>query len=247
APRYESGLDLHHVGNKLPSLPHIEMTIACLRSRGAQVEQRGDCNWVVEAGEIAGREVVIEPDLSNAGPVLAAALVTGGEVTIPRWPSETTQVGKLFEDYLAQMGAEVTNSGGELTVRGTGIIRGIDADLSGAGELTPTIAAVAALADSPSRLTGIAHLRGHETDRIAALVAEINGIGGLANELEDGIAISPANLQGGLWHTYADHRMATAGAIIGLTVPGIEVEDISVTTKTLPEFSNLWQQMLESN
>jgi 3-phosphoshikimate 1-carboxyvinyltransferase len=247
APRYESGLDLHHVGNKLPSLPHIEMTIACLRARGAQVEQRGDSNWVVEAGEIAGREVVIEPDLSNAGPFLAAALVTGGEVTIPRWPSETTQVGKLFEDYLAQMGAEVTNSGGELTVRGTGIIRGIDADLSGAGELTPTIAAVAALADSPSRLTGIAHLRGHETDRIAALVAEINGIGGLASELEDGIAISPANLQGGLWHTYADHRMATAGAIIGLTVPGIEVEDISVTTKTLPEFSNLWQQMLESN
>ena len=246
AARYDHGLELEHIGQQLPSMPHIEMTISCLRERGVEAMQIDERNWVVKPGPIAGRDLTIEPDLSNAGPFLAAALVTGGEVSISRWPGETTQVGKLFESYLSQMGAEVELVGDVLTVRGTGKILGIEADLSEAGELTPTIAAVAALAQTPSVLTGISHLRGHETDRISALVAEINGIGGLAQELEDGISITPANLQGGLWHTYEDHRMATAGAIIGLRVPGIEIEDISVTSKTLPGFEKLWAEMLVS-
>ena len=244
AARFQNGLTLTHSGAHLPSMPHIEMTVETLRNRGVEVDQISEATWRVKPGEISGSEVQIEPDLSNAGPFLAAALVANGTVSIPNWPERTTQVGSQFVDLLARMGAEVSLSGGTLTVSGTGTISGIDVDLSEAGELTPTIAALAALASTPSRLTGIAHLRGHETDRIAALVAEINGLGGVASELEDGIAISPAELSGGLWHSYEDHRMATAGAIIGLRVAGVEIDDIATTSKTLPDFAGMWEKML---
>ena len=244
AARFQSGLTLSHTGATLPSIPHIEMTLATLTGRGVSASQTSASSWRVEPGEIAGARVQIEPDLSNAGPFLAAALVTGGTVRIPNWPSETTQVGADFARLLGEMGAEVSLSQGTLTLTGTGTINGIDADLSAAGELTPTIAAIAALASTPSRLTGIAHLRGHETDRIAALVAEINSLGGIATELEDGIAISPGNLSGGTWHSYEDHRMATAGAIIGLVIQGVVVDDIATTSKTLPDFVGMWEKML---
>lgn len=244
--RYEKGLLIHHSGESVPSLPHIDMTLVCLAQRGVSAKSAGESSWRVEPGEIAGIEVEIEPDLSNAGPFLAAALVTDSQVNIP-WPENTTQVGDQFRKLLTEMGAEVEYKNKQLSVRGTGKILGIQADLSEAGELVPTIAAIAALASTPSELTGISHLRGHETDRLAALVAEINGIGGRAIELADGIKIEPSKLTGGLWKTYEDHRMATAGAIIGLRVAGIEIQDISVTSKTMPNFSQLWQEMLESN
>lgn len=244
--RYEKGLLIHHSGESVPSLPHIDMTLACLAQRGVSAKSAGESSWRVEPGAIAGIEIEIEPDLSNAGPFLAAALVTDSQVNIP-WPENTTQVGDQFRKLLSEMGAEVEYKNKQLSVRGTGKILGIQADLSEAGELVPTIAAIAALASTPSELTGISHLRGHETDRLAALVAEINGIGGRAIELADGIKIEPSKLTGGLWKTYEDHRMATAGAIIGLRVAGIEIQDISVTSKTMPNFSQLWQEMLESN
>ncbi len=247
APRFEQGLTLSHVGEHVPSLPHIDMTLKCLQERNISAHATSETSWEVKPGEIAGAEVEIEPDLSNAGPFLAAALVTGSEVRVDGWPTSTTQVGDEFRNLLNQMGAEVSLSGSTLTVRGTGQILGIKVDMSKAGELVPTIAAIAALASSSSEITGIAHLRGHETDRIKALVTEINRIGGHAEELEDGIAITPAKLSGGMWHTYADHRMATAGAIIGLRVPGIEIEDIGVTSKTMPEFPSLWLKMLAGN
>jgi 3-phosphoshikimate 1-carboxyvinyltransferase len=120
----------------------------------------------------------------------------------------------------------------------------VDIDLHDAGELTPTVAALAALAGGPSVLRGIAHLRGHETDRLAALRTELNGLGGDVTETEDGLAIRPAPLHGGDWHAYADHRMATAGAIIGLMVPGVRVDDIATTAKTIPDFPGLWNGML---
>lgn len=244
--RYEQGLLIHHSGESVPSLPHIDMTLVCLAQRGVDAQRVSNSSWRVEPGAIAGIEVEIEPDLSNAGPFLAAALVTDSKVIIP-WPENTTQVGDQFRKLLTEMGAEVEYKNKQLSVRGTGKILGIQADLSEAGELVPTIAAIAALASTPSELTGISHLRGHETDRLAALVAEINGIGGRAIELADGIKIEPSKLTGGLWKTYEDHRMATAGAIIGLKVAGIEIQDISVTSKTMPNFSQLWQEMLESN
>lgn len=247
APRFEQGLTLSHVGEHVPSLPHIDMTLKCLQERNISAHATSETSWEVKPGEIAGAEVEIEPDLSNAGPFLAAALVTGSEVRVDGWPTSTTQVGDEFRNLLSQMGAEVFLTGSTLTVKGTGQILGINVDMSKAGELVPTIAAIGALATTPSEITGISHLRGHETDRIKALVTEINRIGGSAQELEDGIAITPAKLSGGMWHTYADHRMATAGAIIGLRVPGIEIEDISVTRKTMPEFPSLWLKMLAGN
>ncbi|MFY8050711.1 MAG: 3-phosphoshikimate 1-carboxyvinyltransferase [Aquiluna sp.] len=247
APRFKQGITLSHVGEHVPSLPHIDMTLKCLQERNISAHATSETSWEVKPGEIAGAEVEIEPDLSNAGPFLAAALVTGSEVRVDGWPTSTTQVGDEFRNLLSQMGAEVSLSGSTLRVRGTDQILGIKVDMSKAGELVPTIAAIAALASTSSEITGIAHLRGHETDRIKALVTEINRIGGHAEELEDGIAITPAKLSGGVWHTYADHRMATAGAIIGLRVPGIEIEDIRVTSKTMPEFPSLWLKMLAGN
>lgn len=243
AARFDEGLELTHSGKSVPSMPHIDMTLQCLKQRGVRAEQISSTTWKVDPGAIEGREVRIEPDLSNAGPFLAAALVAGGEVRT-YWPSRTSQVGDQYRELLRAMGAEVIFEGETLTVRGSGVIQGIERDLSEAGELVPTIAALAALAQTPSKLTGIAHLRGHETDRLKALVTEINSLGGDAEELEDGILIKPASLHGGVWKTYEDHRMATAGAIIGLRVPGVEIEDIDVTSKTMPKFATLWLKML---
>jgi 3-phosphoshikimate 1-carboxyvinyltransferase len=250
AARYEKGLTLRHNGEHLPSMPHIEMTLDCLRKRGVKVSSSEPAVWRVEPGPISGghgstNAVAIEPDLSNAGPFLAAAMVAGGRVFIQGWPDSTTQVGDEFDGILQQMGAKITRTNGGLSIEGTGQIHGIDIDLSIGGELTPVIAALAALADSPTVIHGVAHLRGHETDRLAALAAEINRIGGIARETADGLEIDPSdNLHGALWKTYEDHRMATAGAIIGLRVPGIEIEDISTTSKTMPDFDKLWLNIL---
>ena len=244
AARFKNGLTLNHVGDSLPSMPHIDMTIDTLAKRGVKVSKLSDSSWRIEPGEIAGRTVEIEPDLSNAGPFMAAALVAGGTVTIENWPASTTQVGNDFVSLLTQMGGELSRTGTAMSVTGTGEINGIEIDLSSSGELTPVIAALAALANSKSVISGVAHLRGHETNRLKALVDEINSIGGKAIETQDGLTIEPADLRGGTWKTYGDHRMATAGAIIGLRVPGIEVEDISVTSKTMPGFESLWVKML---
>lgn len=244
AARFEQGLTLRHEGEHLPSMPHIEMTLDTLAKRGVKVSSPAPAVWRVEPGPISGGEVAIEPDLSNAGPFLAAAMVAGGSVTISGWPESTTQVGDEFDGILQKMGAKITRGFEGLTIIGDGQIHGIDIDLSIGGELTPVIAALAALADSPTRITGVAHLRGHETDRLAALAAEINGIGGVCRETEDGLEIEPGDLHGGVWHTYEDHRMATAGAIIGLRVKGIVVEDITTTSKTMPDFAELWAGML---
>ncbi|WP_017613548.1 3-phosphoshikimate 1-carboxyvinyltransferase [Nocardiopsis salina] len=243
AARFEKGLRLRHDGPPVPSQPHLDMTVEMLRAAGVTVET-GEDEWRVEPGAIRVSEIPVEPDLSNAAPFLAAALVTGGAVTVADWPEHTTQAGDALRSLLARMGGEVARDGGDLTVYGTGKIRGIDADLHDVGELTPTIAALAALADTPSRLTGVAHLRRHETDRIAALAAEITRLGGHAEELEDGLVIEPCPLHGGVFHSYDDHRMATSGAVLGLAVPGIEVEDIATTRKTLPDFPGLWSEAL---
>lgn len=245
AARFENGLTLTHRGEHLPSMPHIEMTLDCLAKRGVKVSTPGEAIWRIEPGPISGGNLTIEPDLSNAGPFLAAAMVAGGSLTIRDWPTSTTQVGDEFDGILQQMGAVISRDERGLTITGTGSIHGIDIDLSIGGELTPVIAALAAIADSPTVIRGVAHLRGHETDRLAALAAEINRIGGIARETEDGLEIDPSsNLHGAIWQTYEDHRMATAGAIIGLRVPGIQIEDVSVTSKTMPTFAAMWHEIL---
>jgi len=244
APRFTNGLRLRHTGERLPSLPHIEMTIACLVARGVVVETPEPGLWIVPAAEIQALDVDIEPDLSNAAPFLIAAVVAGGSVTIENWPDATTQVGADLEHLLPRFGATVTRTAHSLTVTGGGPVMGVDLDLSAGGELAPALVALAALSAQPSRITGIGHLRGHETDRLAALVADINGLGGAVTELDDGLAIEPRALHGGPWGAYEDHRMATAGAIIGLVTPGVAVDDIGTTAKTLPQFPELWAAML---
>ena len=245
APSFENGIVATHKGGQLPSMPHIEMTVDMLRSFGAQVEVNSAAqSWSVKSGKLHGQELVIEPDLSNAAPFLSLAMVCGGSVTIAHWPKSTTQPGDQLRSIFRQMGATISMDERGLTLTGTGVIHGIDIDLHDVGELTPSIAAVAALADSPSHLRGIAHLRLHETDRLAALTREINALGGNVVEEESALHITPAPLHGGVFHTYDDHRLATAGAVIGLAVPGIEVENIATTRKTLPDFPGLWSSLL---
>ena len=242
--RFEHGLHLTHSGERLPSLPHIEMTIEVLRARGVDVSTPNVGEWIVAPGQLAGRTVDIEPDLSNAAPFLCAALVAGGSVTITGWPETTTQVGADLAQLLPLFGAVVTRAGDRLTVTGGEHIVGVDLDLSAGGELACTLVALAALASTPSTITGIGHIRHHETDRLAALATEINRLGGKVTELPDGLRIEPAPLHGGQWLSYDDHRMATAGALIGLAVPGVEVENIGTTAKTLPQFPELWHAMI---
>ncbi|MFC6081632.1 3-phosphoshikimate 1-carboxyvinyltransferase [Sphaerisporangium aureirubrum] len=244
APRFAKGVIVRHDGPPVPSMPHIEMTTAMLRAAGVSVDDTEPDIWRVEPGPIAAHDVTVEPDLSNAAPFLGAAAITGGGVTVPGWPEHTTQPGDALRGLLADMGATVTRGPEGLTVSGGGGLTGIDADLHDVGELTPSVAALAALADSPSTLRGVAHLRGHETDRLAALATEINGLGGDVTETEDGLVIRPRPLRAGVFRSYADHRMATAGAMIGLAVPGVQVEDIATTAKTLPEFARMWALML---
>ncbi|WP_434019678.1 3-phosphoshikimate 1-carboxyvinyltransferase [Paraoerskovia sediminicola] len=244
AARFDQGLVLRHTGRTLPSLPHIEMTVAVLRDAGVAVDDSRDAIWQVAPGPIAARDLQVEPDLSNAAPFLAAALIVGGRVSVTGWPTSTTQPGALLPDLLTRMGGAAELRDGVLTVTGSGEIHGIDVDLRAAGELAPNIAALAALAGSPSRLRGIAHLRGHETDRLAALATEITRLGGRCEQTSDGLVITPRPLHGAVFRTYHDHRMATSGAMLGLRVPGVQVEDVATTAKTLPGFTGLWDRML---
>lgn len=244
--RYEQGLTIRHTGAAVPSQPHIDMTIAMLAEHGVTVTTPEPNTWHVASQPIRAIDCTIEPDLSNAAPFLAAALVTRGSVTIADWPTRTTQPGDWLRDLLQQMGAVITLDHHGLTATMHEEILGIDVDLHDVGELTPTIAALAALASTPSHLHGIAHLRGHETDRLKALVHEINHLGGDATETPDGLRIRPTMLHAGRFSTYHDHRMATAGAIIGLRVRGISVENIETTAKTLPGFADRWHSLLST-
>ena len=250
APRMRNGLTITHIGESLPSMPHIDMTIAMLKERGVRVNKVDEKSWSVRPGAIQGIRSLIEPDLSNAAPFLGAAMIAGGSVTIRDWPKSTTQPGDQLREILTVMGAEISRKRGgnsqaeDLTITGTGAIHGIDIDLHDVGELTPSIAAIALLADSPSHLRGIGHLRLHETDRLDAISREFNNLGGNVIAHEDSIEIFPAKLHGGTFHTYEDHRLATAAAMIGLKVPEIEVENIATTSKTFPDFVGLWSAML---
>jgi 3-phosphoshikimate 1-carboxyvinyltransferase len=243
---FTEGLTIVHTGESVPSAPHIAMTISMMRDAGVDVDDSKTNSWRVAAGPIAARHWTIEPDLSNAVPFLAAAVVSGGNVRVTGWPQTSIQpVDDIFA-ILEKLGAVVRQGGSHLEVQGAQSYSGFDVDLHDVGELTPAVAALAALASegSISQLSGIAHLRGHETDRLAALSAEINRLGGRCEETPDGLRITSQPLHGGVWQSYADHRMATAGAIVGLRVPGVEVEDIGTTAKTLPDFPQLWADML---
>ena len=245
--RYERGVDVRHVGKPVPSLPHIDMTVAMLRAQGVAVDD-GDANrWAVAPGPVAAVDHLVEPDLSNAAPFLGLAAVSGGSVTVRDWPRATTQAVDALRGILAEMGCAVSFVDEGLRVEGTGALHGLDVDLHDVGELAPAVAALCALAGSPSHLRGIAHIRGHETDRLAALAAELGGLGADVTEHPDGLEIRPAPLHGGVFHTYADHRMAHAGVIVGAGVDGVLVEDVATTGKTFPDFAGFWSGLLRAN
>jgi 3-phosphoshikimate 1-carboxyvinyltransferase len=244
AARYDEGVEISHVGERpVPNAPHVAMTVAMLAERGVNlsVEPR---RWTVQPGPIAAGEIRVEPDLSSAAPFLAAAVVTAGEVTVRDWPATSTQPGGLLPDLLTRFGATTSLDGEGLVVRGTGTVTGAVLDLRDAGELTPVLVAIAAVATSPSRFTGIDYLRGHETDRLAALAREINRLGGDVRELDDGLEVIPKPLQGNVFSTYDDHRMAMAAAVLGLVVPGLQVENVATTEKTFPDFAGAWEAQI---
>jgi 3-phosphoshikimate 1-carboxyvinyltransferase len=243
---FDQGIVVSHVGPRLPSAPHLKMTVHMLRAAGAGVDDSTPDVWSVEPSRLDGRAWTIEPDLSGAAPFLAAAMVTGGSVTVPDWPFSTTQPGDQLRDLLTAMGATVTVDRRGLTLTGPGQVRGLDADLSDVSELTPVLAALATLADSPSRLRGVSHIRTHETDRLSALTRELGRLGAEIVEFEDGLEIRPRPMHGVRFETYADHRMAHAGAVIGLAVPGVVLTDVACTSKTMPEFPHLWAALVQS-
>ncbi len=245
APATKEGITVKNIGGSIPSLPHIEMTIAMLREKGVEVLIREN-EWTVKPAIMNGGDQVIEPDLSNAAPFIGAAMISGGTIVIRDWPRNTTQPGDQLRQILTRMGAQVEFRGEDLAVTGNHI-HGIDIDLHDIGELTPSIAALCLFADSPSYLRGIAHLRTHETDRLTALATEINNLGGEIVEEPSALRIFPQPLHAGVFHTYDDHRLATAGAMIGLRVKGVEVENIETTRKTLPDFPSAWNELLNGN
>jgi len=241
--RFADGLTIRHRGGDLPSRPHVAMTVAMLRARGVVVEEPEPDTWVVAPGRIRGVQEAIEPDLTNAATFLAAALVTRGRITTA-WPEESVQPGDALLGVLSEFGATISWSGDQVTVDGTGGVRGAAIDLHEVSEITCVAAALATLASGPSRITGVGHIRGHETDRLAALEAELNRLGGCVAQTADGLRVLPTRLHGGWFSTHADHRLAHAGALIALAVPGVRLDDVGCTTKTLPDFVGLWSRML---
>ncbi len=244
APLMKQGLKIKNVGKNLPSKPHIEMTIAMLAQYGAVVDTSIANQWSVVPTKLSGVDLVIEPDLSNAAVFMAAPILCGGEVIIKDWPRKTTQPGDQLRQIFSEMGGVIDFVDQGLRVRSSGQIRGIDIDLGDVGELTPVIAALACFANSPSHLRGIGHLRLHETDRLSALKSELTALGAEVIEEESALRIHPKPMKSGVFHTYEDHRLATAGALIGLAVDGVEVENIETTKKTITDFPALWSQLL---
>jgi 3-phosphoshikimate 1-carboxyvinyltransferase len=249
--RFDAGILVGHRGRPVPSIPHIEMTCRMLADHGAtvttDVADRTDAQWRVEPGPLRPVSRLVEPDLSNAAPFLAAALVTGGRVVIRGWPTDSVQPSQQLLAVLQDMGGATRFVAEGLEVSGTGPIGAINADLRDVGELVPTITALCALADGPSRLTGIGHISGHETDRLTSLADQVNRLGGDVRASSDRLEIHPRRLRGGRWATYHDHRMATTGAIIGLVVPGVRVENIATTAKTFQQFPQVWSEMVGDN
>ncbi|MCH7230452.1 3-phosphoshikimate 1-carboxyvinyltransferase [Glycomyces sp. L485] len=245
APRFENGLDLRHIGDRpVPSRPYLDMVVQMLRQAGAEVDDSEGNRWKVAPGELSGREWVIEPDLQNAAPFLCAAVVVGGHLTVEDWPTETTQAGDKIRDILVEMGSRVEWTRGGLTVVGSPSTLSVDLDLADASELTPSLAALFGVSRGTSSIRGVAHIRGHETDRIAALVRELTKLGAEVVEYDDGLKVTARATRPMTWETYADHRMAHAGAITGLVTPDFSVSDVACTSKTWPDFASVWEQAI---
>lgn len=251
APRYPKGLRLRHTGRDLPSRPHIDMTITMLAARGVAVNQIGQDEWLVSPSRVEALDEQIEPDLTNAAVFLAAGILSRGSLGVAAWPVHTTQAGQQIRQILTAMGADVSLVNGVLTARWTGPLRAGRFDLHDASELTPVVAALCLFAEGVSEITGISHIRGHETDRLHALAQEIGSLGGRSEELPDGLAIhgvgeDEARLRPSRpLRSYGDHRIAHFAALVGLRVGSIRVDDMDAVAKTMPDFPRYWAKLFE--
>jgi 3-phosphoshikimate 1-carboxyvinyltransferase len=232
APSMPHGLVLD-VSTELVAAPYIEMTVAVMRDFGAEVE-----GFAVRAGRYVAREYAVEPDASAASYFFAAGAITGRPVTVPV-PAASHQGDFRFVDVLERMGAAVERHEGSVTVTG-GALHGIDVDLSDMPDMAQTFAAVAACAEGPSRVRGVEVIRGHETDRIHAVVTELRRLGLRSEETDDGFAIEPGPLRPARVETYEDHRMAMSFGLLRLREPAIEIADPEVVGKTFPGY---WDEL----
>lgn len=245
--RLPEGIQVRHDGPSVPSRPHIEMTAQMLRERGVSVVEVDEFAWRVAPGPIRAVDTRIEPDLTNASVFLAAAMVAGGSVRVLGWPETSIQPGAMFLDIAQQMGAQIVRDDVGVSLFATGDLRAFDADLHAASELTPVVAALAALADGTSIIRGVSHIRGHETDRLKALATELSRLGVDATETEDGLRIvgsqrlSPPDAA---FETYADHRMVHTAALLALRCPGLHVTDLECVSKTMPDFPARWNELI---
>jgi 3-phosphoshikimate 1-carboxyvinyltransferase len=244
APYFDSGAEIQATG-ALPSAPHVAMTVQMMRRAGAAVDDSQSGRWRVEPGGYHPADVDVEPEVAGASYFLAAAAITGGSVTVAGWVRDGLQPAERWLDVFRAMGATTSYGDDGLTLHGPGRLEPVDVDLHDISEMAPTVAVLAAVASGPSRIRGIAHMRGHETDRLAALATELTRVGATATETADGLLITPRPLRAGdIWLTYADHRMAMSAAVLGLVVPGLRIADIACTAKTIPDFTERWTRLV---
>ncbi len=235
APYAQSDVCLR-VDGDLVSQPYVRMTLAVMSAFGIRVDGSRLDSFAIAAGRrYAGRDYAVEPDASAASYFWAAAAITGGRVTVAGLTRDALQGDVAFCECLAAMGCQVNYADDGITVTG-GMLRGITVNMNAISDTVLTLAAVALYADGPTTITGVAHIRHKETDRIGDLARELRRLGARVEELPDGLRIEPAALNAAEIQTYNDHRMAMSLALVGLRTPGVVILDPGCTEKTYPRF-----------
>jgi 3-phosphoshikimate 1-carboxyvinyltransferase len=239
---YAGGGMTVHVEGELVSRPYIGITTSIMRDFGVTVLEQGD-RYIVPPGVYTAREYAIEPDATAASYFYAAAALTGGTVRVAGLGRGAVQGDLAFVDVLERMGCTIERGADAITVHGPAQLRGVDADMGDISDTAQTLAAIAPFASGPVTMRGLAHARLKETDRVAAVAAELRKLGGQVEERPDGLTIHPSALHAGTVATYDDHRMAMSFALIGLRVPGIRIADPGCVAKTFPDFFERFEAM----
>ena len=228
------------VTTPLVSRPYLLITRAVMAEFGHGAVSVDDGEIDVEPGSYRGRDYTVEPDASSASYPLAAAAICGGRVKVPGLTSRSIQGDAGFSDVLATMGCTAARGDASTMVEGGRGLRGVDIDMVDLSDLVPTLAAVAVFADTPTRIRGVGFIRAKESDRLGDLCAELRRLGAEADDTDDGLTIEPAILHGSRLQTHDDHRLAMAFGLIGLRVPGVEIDDPDVVSKSWPGY---WEML----
>jgi 3-phosphoshikimate 1-carboxyvinyltransferase len=242
APYFELGLDLTVEGD-LVSKPYLEVTAQAMQAFGVELQIHHFERFTVAPSRYTTAAYLVEPDASAASYLFAAAAITGGRMTVPGLGKNSLQGDLGFVQVLEQMGCSVEMTENETTVIGNGRLRGVDIDMSQISDTAQTLAAVAVFADAPTRVTGIGFIRAKETDRVGAVVRELQRLGIRAIEEPDGFIIHPGQVTAARVETYDDHRMAMSFALIGLKQAGVTILDPKCTAKTFPSYWDVLEQM----